>query len=49
MVKEPVEPYYDTETGQIRAKNTSLGGDDGIGVATQLAIMNLLFTDQLNT
>lgn len=40
LINEPVEPYYDTETGQIRAFETSLGGDDGIGVACQLAIMN---------
>lgn len=39
MVKEPITPYYDTESGQIRADHTSLGGDDGIGVASQLAIM----------
>lgn len=39
LVKEPIEPYYDPETGLIKAKGTSLGGDDGIGVATQLAIM----------
>lgn len=39
LVKEPVQPYYDTETGQIRADHTSLGGDDGVGVAAQLAIM----------
>lgn len=40
LIKEPVEPYYDTETGQIRAFDTSLGGDDCLGVAAQLAIMH---------
>ena len=40
LLKDPIEPYYDTETGQIRAFETSLGGDDGIGVAAQLAIIS---------
>ncbi|MBQ0045301.1 MAG: M20/M25/M40 family metallo-hydrolase [Mycoplasma sp.] len=40
LLKEPIEPYYDTETGQIRAFETSLGGDDCLGVACQLAIMH---------
>lgn len=39
LVKEAIEPYYDTETAQMRAVHTSLGGDDGVGVASQLAIM----------
>ncbi len=40
LLKDPIEPYYDTESGQIRAYDTTLGGDDGIGVAAQLAIMH---------
>ena len=40
LTKDPIEPYYDTESGEIRAFETSLGGDDGVGVACQLAIMN---------
>ncbi len=40
LTKEPIEPYYDITSGRIKARDTSLGGDDGIGVATQLAIMN---------
>ena len=39
LTKEPIDPYYDTETAQVKASHTSLGGDDGIGVASQLAIM----------
>ncbi len=40
LEKEPITPFYDTETGQIKADGTSLGGDDGVGVAAQLAIMH---------
>lgn len=40
LLKEPVEPYYDSEDDQIKANHTSLGGDDGIGVSMQLAIMH---------
>lgn len=40
LLKDPIEPYYDTATGLMKANHTSLGGDDGIGVATQLAVMH---------
>lgn len=40
LLKDPIEPYYDTATGTIRAFGTTLGADNGIGVATQLAIMH---------
>lgn len=35
--KDPIETYIDK--GWIKAKSTTLGADDGIGVATQLAIL----------
>ena len=35
--KDPIEAYIDK--GWIKAKGTTLGADDGIGVATQLAIL----------
>jgi len=35
--KDPIETYIDK--GWIKAKGTTLGADDGIGVATQLAIL----------
>lgn len=35
--KDPIEPYIDGEW--VRAKGTTLGGDDGIGIATMLAIL----------
>lgn len=40
LVKQAIQPYYDPDDGQIKAKETSLGADDGIGVAIQLAIMS---------
>lgn len=38
LVKENITVYYDTTTGHVRAEETSLGADDGLGVATMLAI-----------
>ena len=35
--KDPILPYLDN--GWIRARGTTLGADDGIGVAAQLAIL----------
>ncbi|MBN2638027.1 MAG: aminoacyl-histidine dipeptidase [Bacteroidales bacterium] len=35
---DPIETYI--EDGWVKAKGTTLGGDDGIGVATQLAILD---------
>jgi dipeptidase D len=35
--KDPIQPY--TEDGWLKAKGTTLGADDGIGVAIQLAIL----------
>lgn len=35
---DPIQPYIDG--GWIKAKGTTLGADDGIGVATQLAILD---------
>jgi len=35
--KDPIEPYVDGEW--VKAKGTTLGADDGIGVATSLALM----------
>ena len=40
LLKDPIDPFFDTETGTIRANNTTLGADNGIGVATQLAIIH---------
>ncbi|MCQ2957181.1 MAG: M20/M25/M40 family metallo-hydrolase [Mycoplasmoidaceae bacterium] len=40
LLKEGIDAFYDTETGMIKADGTSLGGDDGIGVAIQLAVMH---------
>ncbi|XQP55786.1 MAG: M20/M25/M40 family metallo-hydrolase [Mycoplasmoidaceae bacterium] len=40
LLKDPIEPYYDTATGMIKAFDTTLGADNGIGVAIELAIMN---------
>jgi dipeptidase D len=34
---DPIQPYIDDEW--VKAKNTTLGADDGIGVAAQLAIL----------
>jgi len=34
---DPIQPYIDG--GWIKAKGTTLGADDGIGIATQLAIL----------
>lgn len=34
---DPIEPYL--EDGWIKAKGTTLGADDGIGMATQLALL----------
>jgi len=38
LVKEPITVYYDTETGLVKAEETSLGADDGLGAATMIAI-----------
>lgn len=35
--KDPIEPYV--EEGWVKAKGTTLGADDGIGMAAQLAIL----------
>lgn len=35
--KDPIKPYIDGEW--VKAKGTTLGADDGIGIATQLAIL----------
>ncbi len=35
--KDPIQPYVDGEW--VKAKGTTLGADDGIGVATSLALM----------
>lgn len=35
---DPIQPYIDG--GWIKAKGTTLGADDGIGIATQLAILD---------
>lgn len=34
---DPIEPYF--EDGWVKAKGTTLGADDGIGMATQLALL----------
>ena len=36
--KDPIEAYID-DKGWVRAKGTTLGADDGIGIAAQLAIL----------
>jgi dipeptidase D len=36
--KDPIQPYIDTDW--VKARGTTLGADDGIGVAAQLAIMH---------
>lgn len=38
FLKDPIEPYIDGEW--VKAKGTTLGADDGIGVAMQLAILD---------
>jgi len=38
LLKDPITVYYDTETGYVRGEETSLGADDGLGVAMMLAI-----------
>ena len=35
--KDPIETYI--EDGWVKARGTTLGADDGIGIATQLAIL----------
>lgn len=35
--KDPIQTYI--ENGWVKAKGTTLGGDDGIGIAVQLALM----------
>ena len=39
LTKDPITPYYDSEKDWIRAEKTSLGADDGMGMAEMLAIM----------
>lgn len=39
MDKDPIKPFYDTTDGYIKCDGTTLGADDGIGVA---AIMELM-------
>jgi dipeptidase D len=38
FLKDPIEPYIDGEW--VKARGTTLGADDGIGVAMQLAILD---------
>ncbi len=38
FLKDPIEPYIDGEW--VKAKGTTLGADDGIGVAMQLAVLD---------
>jgi len=37
FLKDPIKPFIDKDW--VKAEGTTLGGDDGIGVATQLAIL----------
>jgi dipeptidase D len=37
FLKDPIHPYL--EEGWVKAKGTTLGADDGIGIAAQLAIL----------
>lgn len=39
LTKEHIDVYYDPELDVITAQNTTLGGDNGLGVAAMLAIM----------
>ncbi|MCQ3907597.1 MAG: hypothetical protein MJ219_02400 [Mycoplasmoidaceae bacterium] len=39
MLKQPIKPYYDTEDKCIKCDGTTLGADNGVGVA---AIMELM-------
>lgn len=43
LEKEPIKPFYDTNDGYIKCDGTTLGADNGIGVA---AIMELMTTDK---
>src|ERR1035437_5302868 len=38
FLKDPIKPYVDGDW--VKAKGTTLGADDGIGVAAQLAILD---------
>ncbi|MCQ3907596.1 MAG: hypothetical protein MJ219_02395 [Mycoplasmoidaceae bacterium] len=40
LEREPIDAFYETETGTIRANNTTLGGDDGVGLAAMLAVIH---------
>lgn len=46
FLKDPIQTYIDGEW--LRAKGTTLGADNGIGVATELAILaaEILSTDR---
>ncbi len=39
LTKQPIKPYYDTTDGYIKCDGTTLGADDGIGVAAIMEIM----------
>lgn len=39
LTKQPIKPYYDTNDGYIKCDGTTLGADNGIGVAAIMEIM----------